>query len=124
MSQSGVIKMAKDDYFVLVYQILAYMYRCLKAGEDIDTKMIEPDSPILKVNAKYWLYIVENMQEQGFIRGIVLTRAFGYGVVSWNLSRAEITPKGIEYLCENSTIKKAYRFLKDTKSILPFDLIP
>ena len=55
--------MAKDDYFVIVYQILAYLYRCLKDGEDIETKMLEPDSPILKINRKYWLYIIENMQK-------------------------------------------------------------
>ena len=32
--------MAKDDYHVIVYQILAYLYAQLKAGEDPDEAML------------------------------------------------------------------------------------
>ena len=39
--------MAKDDYYVIVYQILAYLYRCLKEGENVDGKMLQWDSPII-----------------------------------------------------------------------------
>lgn len=31
--------MAKDDYHVIVYQILAYLYQCLKKGEQVNTKI-------------------------------------------------------------------------------------
>ena len=30
--------MAKDDYHVIVYQILAYLYQCLKKGKKIEEK--------------------------------------------------------------------------------------
>lgn len=30
--------MAKDDYFVIVYKILSYLYVQLKSGEDVDEK--------------------------------------------------------------------------------------
>ena len=42
--------MAKDDYFVIVYQILAYLYRKLKDGEPVDPDMLHHDSSILKIN--------------------------------------------------------------------------
>ena len=32
--------MAKDDYFVIVYQIPAYLYQRLKRGEPADGSMI------------------------------------------------------------------------------------
>lgn len=32
--------MAKDDYFVLAYRVLAYLYECLKAGERPDMKYL------------------------------------------------------------------------------------
>lgn len=115
--------MAKDDYFVIVYQILAYLYRCLKDGEPVQEMMLKHDSPILKINEPYWNYIIENMLRQGFIEGIVMQKVGGGGIVFLNLRDCRITPFGIEYLCENSTIKKAYRFLKDAKSLVPFDLI-
>ncbi len=28
--------MAKDDYFVLVYKVLSYLYACLKKGKNIE----------------------------------------------------------------------------------------
>ena len=115
--------MAKDDYFVIVYQILAYLYRKLKDGEPVDPDMLQHDSPILKINEPYWSYIIENMIRQEFIEGITVTRVFGGDVIFSGFEDCRITPKGIEYLCENSTIKKAYRFLKDAKSIVPFDLL-
>lgn len=36
--------MAKDDYHVVVYKILAYLYVKLKAREKVDTKLLEADS--------------------------------------------------------------------------------
>ena len=33
--------MAANDYHVIVYQILAYLYACLKDGVDIDLASIE-----------------------------------------------------------------------------------
>ena len=42
--------MAKDDYHVIVYQILAYLYQCLKTGKDVDSKMLSVDSDYFLVN--------------------------------------------------------------------------
>lgn len=42
--------MAKDDYYVIVYKILAYLYVQLKAGENVDEQMISHDSPIININ--------------------------------------------------------------------------
>lgn len=114
--------MAKDDYYVIVYQILAYLYRTLKDGNDVDPAMLEYKSQYLNINRKYWQYIIENMQEEGYIKGVVLNYAWGNNLLSYDLSGCQITPAGIAYLCDNSTIKKAYRFLKASKEILPFDL--
>lgn len=116
--------MAKDDYHVIVYQILAYLYRSLKEGAEIDPKMLEPGSPLLKmdINYKYYCYIIENLLNSGYIVGATITKAWGRETVIENLGDLEITPLGIEYLCENSTIKKAYEFAKDILSIAPIKL--
>ena len=42
--------MAKDDYPVLVYQILSYLYQCLKTGKEINPKMLSVDSDYFRVN--------------------------------------------------------------------------
>lgn len=119
--------MAKDDYYVIVYQILAYLYQCLKAGEDVDPKMLSKDSPYFIVNGKelndrYWCYILYNLQKMGFVSGIIFSgNIAGYPFerpLKW--SDCMITPVGIEYLTDNSFIQKAKEFLKDMKAIAPF----
>ena len=42
------------------------------------------------------------------------------GVVFGDLQDAVITPKGIEYLFENSLLEKAKKTLKDAKEMIPF----
>lgn len=113
--------MAKDDYFVIAYQILAYLYNSLKKGRTIEEQYLKQDSPLFKtkLNEKYWKYIIRNLEEEGFIRGL----AIGWlndDLVITGLEQMEITPKGIDYLCNNSLMEKAKKFLKGAKEIVPF----
>lgn len=112
--------MAKDDYFVIVYQILAYLYQRLKKGLPVDTRMLKADSPLLKINEKYWAYIIYHMQESGFIEDVPFSNLDDVFPIPLDLSEIKITPKGIEYLCDNSFMEKAKAFLKDIKEIMPF----
>lgn len=119
--------MAKDDYHVIVYQILAYLYQCLKAGKDIDAKVLGLDSPYFTVDGKtlsdrYWCYILYQLQSMRLVDGIVFSgRVDNYSFerpLRWE--NCMITPLGIEYLTDNSFLAKAKEFLKDAKSIVPF----
>jgi hypothetical protein len=112
--------MAKDDYHVIVYQILAYLYTQLKSGEQVDGDMLKHNGPYFQINERYWLYIMQNMLEEGLIRGIVITKTWGKDIIVNDLDNAQITPAGIEYLCDNTFIEKAKQFLKDVKAIVPF----
>lgn len=112
--------MAKDDYYVIVYQILAYLYQCLKKGKDIDPKEISADCKMFRINEKYWGYIMVNMYKQGLIEGISLIEIDNYGYKVARLECCQITPVGIAYLNENSFIQKAKDLFKDVKDIVPF----
>lgn len=115
--------MAKNDYYVIAYQILAYLYQCLKNGTDIDTKMLMHDSRLLQVNERYWSYIIYNLSAEGYIDGVDFVPLDGQRVpYVARVNDCMITPKGIEYLCENNSIKKAFRYLKDIKEIVPFSI--
>jgi len=114
--------MAKDDYYVIVYQILAYLYKCLKEGKPVDGNMIRHDGELFAINERYWEYIMVNMMEQGFVRGIAIKKnAIGDYYIS-HLDECEITPDGIDYLCDNSRIKRAYEFAKGVLTVLPIKL--
>ena len=115
--------MAKNDYFVIVYQILAYLYQCLKNGTDVEESMLKPDSRLLQVNERYWSYIIFNLSAEGYINGVNFVPIDGLRMpYVASISDCMITPKGIEYLCENSSIKKASHYLKEIKEIVPFNI--
>lgn len=113
-------EMAKDDYYVIVYKILAYLYSRLKCGEDNEPEMLMYDGALFQINRRYWVYILNNMIAQGYITGLNnITVGDGY-YVKEQLPRCQITPLGIDYLCNNNLMEKAKRFLKDVKEITPF----
>lgn len=111
--------MAKDDYFVIVYQILSYLYQRLKRGESMDARMISAESDLYTIPYSYWLYIIENLVDDGYILGPKFLRADGKTQVVC-LERTKITPKGIQYLFDNSLLEKAKAFFKDAKEIIPY----
>ena len=118
--------MSKDDYHVIVYQILAYLYHCLKSGKDIQPEKLSTDSEYFKVNKqnineRYWAYIIYNLHRYGLIEGVTFADIDNLTVpYPANLSGCMITPTGIEYLTGNSFLSKAREFLKDAKATVPF----
>lgn len=112
--------MARDDYYVIVYKILAYLYTQLKNGDAVDAEMLRADGRLFQINEKYWNYIMKSMMKQELIAGLTISGAWGREVVISDLECAEITPVGIEYLLDNSLLEKAKQFLKDIKEITPF----
>lgn len=112
--------MAKDDYYVIVYKILAYLYMQLKNGENINPDFIKNDGFLFKINERYWTYIIVHLLKDGYIEGVNVTKAFGNEVIISDIENCQITPKGIDYLCNNSLFEKAKCFLKEIKDITPF----
>lgn len=100
--------MSKDDYFVIVYQVLKYLYECLKDGKTPDKEQFENMS--LRLNKDYWYYIIENLSKQGFVEGVYIKKTKDGKLIYYN--EIQITPKGIEYLFDNNLMAKAKESLK------------
>jgi yjcQ protein len=114
--------MSKDDYHVLAYQLLFYLYDCLRHGEvpDADQVLWNDAHAAVKVNERYWNYVLRHLSDAGYIEGISFLSILGRADPQPRIDGAvNITPKGIDYLDENSNMKKAYRFLKGIKDIIP-----
>ena len=62
--------MSKDDYYVIVYKILAYLYVQLKKGEVVEAEMLMYDGDLFQINRTYWVYIFENLSKDGYITGL------------------------------------------------------
>ena len=61
--------MAYNDYEVITYKILKYLYDCLK--EDDDIERIRLTREYYDVPRKYWEFILCNLIECGFVSGII-----------------------------------------------------
>lgn len=108
--------MAKDDYFVIVYRILNYLYECFKAGERPDMEMFGPVA--LRINNGYWVNVMESLYNEGYITGVSVIKSIG-GSSGIKLLDLKITQKGIEYLQDNSKMTKAKDFLRTVKEVIP-----
>ena len=112
--------MAKDDYHVLAFRILAYLYACLKAGEKPDNEYLKYGTDKFPIGEAYWYYLLSHLYAEGYIGGIALIPILGCPEKGVKLlPDLCITPKGIEYLQENSAMQKAKAFLKGLKEIIP-----
>lgn len=101
--------MAKNDYFVVAYRILTYLYECFKAGAQPDSDVYGPDA--LKINNGYWVNVMESLFNEGYISGVFFSEPIG-GIKSAKIIDIKITEKGITFLHENSLIARAKRALK------------
>ncbi|MBQ6330391.1 MAG: hypothetical protein IJI35_15330 [Kiritimatiellae bacterium] len=111
--------MAQDDMHVIIYKVLAYLYDCMKKGIDPDKSMLAPDGLLFGgVPERYWNSIWLQMLDKGLVVGVAQA-AYDDSTHIIILS-PEVTLDGVEFMQENSMMKKAKDFLKDMKSILPF----
>lgn len=111
--------MAKDDYEVIVYRMLVYLYAVLKREIAFDAvTFAEAVRKDVKSRA-YFDKALEMMQEEGLIRGLVFVPAWGGDVImASGIQDAEITPAGIRYLKENARMKIVGRVLAEARDII------
>lgn len=107
--------MSKDDYHVLAYQLLSYLYGCLKAGERPETRCVVwcDGDERTKINERYWNYILVHLRDAGYIEGLSFKRKVGsVHITPFVTPLLNITPQGIEYLEDDRMMQKAHRFIK------------
>jgi len=109
--------MAKNDYHVIAYRILAYLYLCVKEGAKPDMDQISFSK--FEINESYWNYIVQSLFESGYISGFKKVPMVGTDDPGMKAINPKITPLGIEYLEDNSMMAKAKSWLLTAAEIIP-----
>ena len=103
------------DNFKIIYKIL----KILEQAMDYDNFDIEKISAeALKISENRWSVLMEILADEGYIKGILVS----YNIVgerTVSVSNIRITLKGLEYLSENTFMKKAANIAKGIKDI-PF----
>lgn len=115
--------MAKDDYYAIAYYILSYLYNCLKRGEAPDEQHLSLATYPAAINEYYRNYVYIQLAKGGYIDGVlfgdvpILGRARATTVVK-SFRGAEITPTGIDYLQNNSTMAKTWEKICEAGGVL------
>ena len=111
--------MAKDDYYVIVCKILVFLYKRLKKKEKKSPEeYIIPFTKDFPIDEDYLMYVLEKMQEQGYIERVTLLKAWGGDVVMYDIEKIRIAPLGIDYLRENSVMRELVKKLPEAASII------
>ena len=108
-----VKSIAKNDYYVIVYRVLMYLYNCLRQDEVVDMQKLTPE--YLHINQRYFEYIFDTLNDEG----LILNKAYYEDMLGKHLeSDIMISSKGISFLHENSTIDKVKKSVKGIAVII------
>jgi hypothetical protein len=117
--------MASNDYFVIVYYILKYLYECMKEGVTPNEEVLNLSKYKVRLNDEYVKSIYKNIYKDAYIDGLEIISVPRLGSDESHefirdYKNITITSKGIEFLSENSMMAKAKEFIKDFGAILPW----
>ena len=101
--------------FKLIYQILSFLDKNLDDEEPDFSKL---SAAHFKVSEKRFTHIMLMLYEASYIDGIEPIH-IGGSDYDFKMTSPSITLRGLEYLEENTMMKKAYRLLKGVKEIAP-----
>lgn len=111
--------MAKDDYHVIMCKILIYLYKRLKRKSKVlPEEYLIPLTKDFPIHEEYFFYVLEKMQQHGYIEQIVFVRAWGGDIIDADIEKVRITPEGIDYLRENNTMRELINKLPEAASII------
>lgn len=111
--------MAKDDMHVIAYKILSYLYACLKSGKEPLKSVYGSNGTLFDIPESYWVVIMEKLAENGYIKGFKAMKTMEGMRIPIQCDLC-ITMAGVEYLQENSMMRKVAKTLKEAKDTIPF----
>lgn len=110
--------MAKDDYLAIVFRVLTYYYAIIKRKVYYDENVFR-EKVLGSIDDEYATNVLKIMQDEGLIKGINFTKAWGNNYIPLNSTcEISITGEGMRYLAENSTMQQFINTLKGVTGII------
>lgn len=108
--------MSNNDMEVIMYKILRYLYECMKKDVAPTKTDLIRDCDLTAIPENYWIQIILELIDNEFVKGIHATSTKDGIFIQIN-SNVRITFKGVQFLEENSRMKKVKDFLGRTYEI-------
>ena len=103
------------DNFTAIYKILSALEKAMDLPE-FDISEVGADA--LNVSKERWNRYIKMMADCGYITGASVRKSIT-GEYIVDARNIEITLKGLEYLQENSFMRKAYKAAKGIVDLIP-----
>lgn len=103
------------DNFKAIYRILSELEKSMDYPE-CDISRIDHEQ--LGISKERWNRLIKMMCDSGYIQGVTIKKNI-YDEMLVDCKNIEITLKGLEYLQENSMMKKAYKTIKGINDVVP-----
>ena len=104
------------EEFSVIYKILKILKDTMDL-EELDNNLLSPEE--LRLSVPKLSRIMALMVKEGYITGVEVWNSMSCGYPRVSLTRPEITLKGLEYLEQNSLMKKAANIAKGIKDTIP-----
>nr|DAZ13236.1 MAG TPA: YjcQ protein [Caudoviricetes sp.] len=104
------------DNFKIIYKILKILEKSMDL-EEFDHASISKER--LELTEARWCRIMALLASEGYITGVEVWNSMNCNYPRVCLTRPEITIKGLEYLEENTFMKKAANLAKGIKDVTP-----
>jgi hypothetical protein len=110
--------MAKDNYYTIAAKILIYLYARIKGKEKRrPEEYLVANTNEFPVTEEYFEFVLDEMQRHGYIR-LQIQRAWGGSIVNMDIPDIQITQEGIDFLSENSKIRKAIEAIPAAAAVM------
>ena len=105
------------DNFKAVYRILTSLEKAMDLSEFNLEANVGPDQ--LGISRERWMRYLEMMADVDYIKGPPIMKNIDGELMIRGRADFRITLKGLEYLQENTTMRKLYKAAKGIRDILP-----
>ena len=104
------------DNFKIIYKILKILEKAMDL-EEFDKGLISKER--LELSDARWCRIMALIVEEGYVKGVEVWNSLDCEYPRVRVVRPEITLKGLEYLEENTFMKKAAKMAKGIVEVIP-----
>lgn len=109
--------MNNNNYFSVAYKILDYLKYCYEHGQSPDATILACNT--FNISNRQFLLTLQMLTDDGYIKGLTINTTVSGGRVIGGLNNCYATSAGLQYLFENSMMKRAYKTFKEVDSWLP-----
>lgn len=103
------------DDFKAIYKILKALHAAMDYDEfDLNTISYTR----LNISENRWLHILRMLSDSGYIEGLTVTISLD-GMMNLNIANPRLTLRGLEYLEDNTFMKRAQRAARGIKEMIP-----